>query len=102
MKVKFQRQKAKLQRNGGEVSTFGASENNIYLDVVGGISKKGTVWGLGELGPLLLKIESTSSSQATTHVDSNEVMALKTHVATLFMELGANHEKLLSYIQINN
>jgi hypothetical protein len=70
--------------------------------VVGGVSKKGIVWGQGELGPLLLsQTESTSTSHATPHVDSTEVTTLQTRVANLTVELGENREQMLSYIQMN-
>ncbi|KAJ1405244.1 putative transposase, Ptta/En/Spm, plant [Sesbania bispinosa] len=81
----YQSQIAKSQSQSGEGSNQQYA-NNIYLEIVGGINKKGRIFGLGSQATTL-KNSSTSHSISTDGASSGEVVAMNAKIDALTAEL---------------
>ncbi|KAJ1404631.1 putative transposase, Ptta/En/Spm, plant [Sesbania bispinosa] len=81
----YQSQIAESQSHSREGSSQ-QSANSIYLEIVGGINKKGRIFGLGSQATTL-KNSSTSHSISTDGASSREVVAMKAKIDALIPEL---------------
>ncbi|KAJ1381978.1 hypothetical protein SESBI_44633 [Sesbania bispinosa] len=81
----YQSQIVERQSQNGEGSSQQFA-NSIYLEIVGGINKKGRIFGLGSQATTL-KNSSTSHSICTDGASSGEVAAMKAKIDALTVEL---------------
>ncbi|KAJ1411558.1 putative transposase, Ptta/En/Spm, plant [Sesbania bispinosa] len=81
----YQSQIAESQSQSGE-GISQQSANSIYLEIVGGINKKGRIFGLGSQATTL-KNSSTSHSISIDGTSSGEVAAMKAKIDALTAKL---------------
>ncbi|KAJ1386438.1 hypothetical protein SESBI_40801 [Sesbania bispinosa] len=80
----YQSQVVERQSQSGEGSSQ-QSANSIYLEIVGGINKKGHIFGLSQVA--IVKDSSTSHSISTDGASSGEVATMKAKIDALTAEL---------------
>ncbi|KAJ1389672.1 putative transposase, Ptta/En/Spm, plant [Sesbania bispinosa] len=76
------------QSQSGEGSSQHSTQqsDNIYLEIVGGINKEGHIFGLGSQA-VVVKDSSTSHSISNDGSSSREIVAMKTKIDALTIEL---------------
>lgn len=86
----YETQLSERQSHSGEGSSQQStqqSDNNIYLEVVGGINKKGRILGLGSQAATIKAASKASPSISTDSVSSEEVAAMQAKIQELTAEL---------------
>ena len=77
-KVEYEKRIAEREEQGDQEGAHKKSDDAIYLEVVGGVNKKGRIYGLGPVAERYKRVDASSS----TSVSTSEFETLKSLVST--------------------
>ena len=93
MQEEYEKRIAEREPESGEGSNSQQSDNNIFLDVVGGPNKKGRIYGLGSQAVSIVASSSKSSFVPVEGVTPEEVTTMKATIQALKDQIQQKDQK---------